>query len=109
MANCAQPCERHIIGMSIWVPMTSLLIQFKVQDYAKWRAGYDGNESNRASNGVGEGKVFQDSDDMNSITLLFDVTDAEKARAYVDSDDFKQVQARAGVIPPPTVTWLTEA
>ena len=89
--------------------MTSVLVHTKVQDYSKWRAVYDENESKRASNGMGEGKVFHDSDDMNSITLLFEVTDLEKARAYVDSDELKQAQLKGGVIPPPTVIWLTEA
>ena len=109
MANCAQPCRRHIAGMSIWVPMTSLLVQVKVQDYSKWRAVYEEYASKRASSGIGEGKVFRDSDDMNSIAILFEVTDSEKAHAYTDSDDLKQAMLKGGVIPPSTVTWLTEA
>ena len=89
--------------------MTSILIQVKVQDYSKWRAVYDENESNRASNGMGGAKVYRNSDDANSVALFIDVTDMEKARAYVDSDELKQTQMKGGVIPPPTVTWLNEA
>ena len=70
---------------------------------------YDENASKRGSNGMGEGKVFRNSEDMNGIAILFEVTDLEKARAYVDSDDLKQAQLKGGVIPPPTLTWLTEA
>ncbi len=89
--------------------MTSILVQIKVQDYSKWRAVYDENESSRASNGMGVAKVYRNSDDMNSVALFIDVTDMEKARAYVDSDELKQTQMKGGVIPPPTVTWLNEA
>ena len=89
--------------------MTSIWVQIRVQDYSKWRAVYDENTSSRASNGMGEHHVFRNSNDMNSIAILLEVTDLEKARAYVDSDELKQVQLKGGVIPPPTVTWLTEA
>ena len=95
--------------MYVWFAMTSILVQIRVQDYSKWRAVYEENESKRASNGMGEHHVFRNSDDMNSIVLLFEVTDLEKARAYVDSDELKQAQLKGGVIPPPTVTWLTGA
>ncbi len=89
--------------------MTSILIQVKVQDYSKWRAVYEENVSNRASNGMGAGKVYRSADDTNSIAIFIDVTDMEKARAYADSDELKQTQMKGGVIPPPTVTWLNEA
>ena len=89
--------------------MTSILVQMKVQDYSKWRAVYDENVSNRASNGMGVGKVYRNSDDMNSVAVFIEVTDLKKARAYADSDELKQAQMKGGVIPPPTLTWLNEA
>lgn len=91
------------------MPMTSILIQVKVQDYTKWRAVYDENASSRASHGMGWGKVYRNSDDANSIAIFLEITDMEKARAYADSDELKQAQMKGGVIPPPTVTWLNEA
>ena len=89
--------------------MTSLLVKFKVQDFVAWKAMYDGNSANRAANGMGVSQVFQTSDDTNKVVLVYPITDTEKARAYMDSDDLKQLQQRGGVIPPAEVTWLNEA
>ncbi len=58
---------------------------------------------------MGAAKIFRDSNNPNSIALLLEVTDLEKARAYADSDALKQSQIKGGVLPPPTVTWLDEA
>ncbi|MEE9283209.1 MAG: hypothetical protein V3U49_03960 [Nitrososphaerales archaeon] len=89
--------------------MTSILAQFKVQEYSKWRAVFDENTSARAAEGMGAAKVFRDSNDGNSVALLLEVTDLDKARAYADSDALKQAQMKGGVIPPPTMTWLDDA
>lgn len=89
--------------------MTSILAQFKVQEYSKWRAVFDENTPARAAEGMGAAKVFRDSNDGNSVALLLEVTDLDKARAYADSDALKQAQMKGGVIPPPTMTWLDDA
>ncbi len=89
--------------------MTSVLVQFKVQEYSKWRAVYEENVETREAQGMGAAKIFRDSNNPNSIALLLEVTDLEKARAYADSDVLKQSQIKGGVLPPPTVTWLDEA
>ncbi len=36
----------------------NLTVHFKVQDYTKWRAGYDASETNRRSVGITNGRVF---------------------------------------------------
>jgi quinol monooxygenase YgiN len=88
--------------------MQHVLVRFKVQEYARWRAVFDENAPTRAAQGMGNGHVFRNSSDPNEIIIVLEVTDLQKARAFVESPELKQAQQRGGVIPPPSITWLNE-
>jgi hypothetical protein len=85
----------------------NLTVHFKVQDYAKWRTGYDARETNRRSAGITNGRVFCNAQDPNDVVVLQDVGDVAKARTYFASEDQKAAMQKSGVIGSPSVRFAT--
>jgi hypothetical protein len=83
----------------------NLTIHHKVQDYTKWRAGYDAHETSRRSAGITNGRVFRNAEDPNDVMVLQDVGDVAKARTWVASDDLKLAMQKAGVVGSPTIRF----
>jgi hypothetical protein len=83
----------------------NLTLHFKVKDYAAWRASYDGNEKNRLSAGITNGRVFRSANDPNDLVVLQDVADVSKARTWLGSDDMKAAMQKNGVIGSPSIRF----
>jgi hypothetical protein len=83
----------------------NLTVHFKVQDYAKWRAGYDTHETNRRSAGITNGRVFCNALDPNDVVVLQDVGDVAKARTFLSSEDQKAAMQKSGVIGSPSIRF----
>lgn len=88
--------------------MPYLIVQHKVQDYAKWKPMYDEHQSTRKANGIRCEQLFQSADDPSDLTILFDVSDIERAREFTQSEDLKNIMQKAGVIGMPTFSFLEE-
>ena len=87
----------------------NVTLHFKVKDYATWRSGYDGNEKNRASAGITNGRVFRRAEDPNDVVVMLDVADVAKARAWYQSDDMKALMQKNGVLGSPTIRFAATA
>ncbi len=87
----------------------NLTIHIKVKDYATWRPAYDGQEKNRLSAGVTNGRVFRNAQDPNDIVILQDVADVAKARTWLGSDDLKATMQKSGVVGSPKVRFAAAA
>ena len=83
----------------------NLTIHHKVQDYTKWRVGYDAHETSRRSAGITNGRVFCNAEDPNDVVVLQDVADVAKARTWVASEDLKSAMQKAGVVGSPTIRF----
>jgi len=84
-----------------------LLIRHRVQDFAKWKAEYDGHRSVRVSAGLKDLDLWHNVDDAKEVFLLFEVADVAKAKAFVTSADLKQTMTRAGVVGAPDISFLS--
>jgi hypothetical protein len=78
--------------------MAHLLVQHAVEDFPRWKAGYDDHKSFRDAAGLTELHLLQGIEDPNYVVLLFEAEDMAKAREFTTSDDLKEVMARLGVI-----------
>ena len=87
----------------------NLTIHIKVKDYSAWRQAYDGNEKNRLSAGITNGRVFRNAQDQNDIVVLQDVADVAKARSLMNSDDMKATMHKSGVVGSPNVRFAAAA
>ena len=58
----------------------NLTVHLKVKDFNAWQTSYNGNEKDRTSAGITNGRVFRSADDANDVVLPEDVADVSKAR-----------------------------
>ncbi len=87
----------------------NLTIHFKVKDFNTWRTSYNGNEKNRTSAGITNGKVFRSADNPNEVVILQDVADVTKARAWYGSNEMKTTMENSGVLGSPSIRFAAAA
>ena len=87
----------------------NLTIHLKVKDFNAWRASYNGNEKNRVSAGITNGRVFRSADDPNDVVILQDVADFSKARTWLGSPEMKTAMEKSGVLGSPSIRFAAAA
>ena len=87
----------------------NLTIHLKVKDFNAWRTSYNGNEKNRVSAGITNGRVFRSADDPNDVVILQDVADVAKARTWLGSPEMKTAMEKSGVIGSPSIRFAAAA
>jgi len=84
--------------------MVYLNVRHTVADYEKWRPLFDEDEARRrAAGATGVNQVYRDVDDPNTITIVLEWDNAEKARKFMDDPALREVMQKAGVIGMPAV------
>ena len=90
--------------------MVYIHIRHRVEDYARWREGYDNHAPARQAGGaVGEAQVMRNVEDPNEVTVLLEWSDLQKARAFIQSVSLKEAMHKAGVQGSPEVRFLETA
>lgn len=90
--------------------MVYLYVRQRVEDYARWREGYDNHAAARqASGATGEVNILRNADDPLEITVLLGWNDLEKAKTFAQSTSLKQAMQNAGVVGQPEVRFLEMA
>ena len=87
----------------------NLTIHLKVKDFNAWRTSYNGNEKNRVSAGITNGRVFRSADDPNDVVLLQDVADVSKARTWLGLPEMKTMMEKSGVLGSPSIRFAAAA
>ena len=87
----------------------NLTIHLKVKDFNAWRTSYNGNEKNRVSAGITNGRVFRSADDPNDVVILQDVADLSKARTWLGSPEMKTMMEKSGVLGSPSIRFAAAA
>ncbi len=87
--------------------MVHMLVQHKVEEFGKWKPIYDGHQEARAAAGLKDLHLWHNIDDPNEIVLLFEISNVEKAKAFVQSPDLKERMAAAGVSSTPDILLLS--
>ena len=86
--------------------MPYIQIGHKVEDYAKWKPGFDEHSAARKAIGSKGGYLFLNIDDPNEVVMFLEVDDLEKARQFVQSEDLRQAMERSGVADQPDIYFL---
>ncbi|MFZ0323450.1 MAG: cyclase [Actinomycetes bacterium] len=89
--------------------MVRLFVRHDVQDYDKWRQGYDDNARMIADNGVRAQAVYRSVDDGNNLTVSHDFDSIEAARSFAGSDELKTAMQALGVVGHPEVWFVEQA
>ena len=87
----------------------NLTIHLKVKDFNAWRASYNGNEKNRVSAGITNGRVFRSPDNPNEVVILADAADVSKARTWLGPPEMKTVMEKGGVLGSPSIRFAAAA
>jgi quinol monooxygenase YgiN len=90
--------------------MVYLYVRHRVEDYARWREGYDNHAAARQAGGAtDEAYVMRNVDDPNEITIILGWSDLQKARAFTQSASLKEAMQNAGVTGQPESRFLEAA
>ena len=77
--------------------VTHLHVGFKVENYQKWKEGYDASIEQRKAAGEISFQVFRNVDAPNTVTVLSVQKSVEQVQAFMDSPDLKARMAAAGI------------
>jgi hypothetical protein len=86
--------------------MNYVLIRHKVADFARWKTVFDAHRVTRQEAGLKERYVLRGVQNLNEVVILLEAEDLQKARAFVDSADLREVMEKAGVLGKPDVCFL---
>ncbi len=88
--------------------MNYLLVHHQVNDFAKWKVGYDAHGNMRQKAGLKEVSLLHGQNDENDVTLLFEAKDLDKAKAFAESTDLKDTMKKLGVVGKPDISFLKD-
>ena len=88
--------------------MTYVLFNTKVKDFAKFKEVFESAKTKRHEAGITEKYVLRGIDDRNEVTLLLEVKDVTRAKAYYDSPFLRDAMARGGVIGRPEFHFFND-
>jgi heme-degrading monooxygenase HmoA len=87
--------------------MVYIYVRQNVEDYARWREGFDNHASARqAAGATDEAYVMCNVDDPTEVTVILGWSDLQKARAFTQSASLKEAMQNAGVVGPPEIRFL---
>lgn len=83
-----------------------LAVSHHVKDFDAWLKVYDGEgAAGRSVHGLIERGIARNLYDSNTVSVLFEISDMEKAKARMASPELKKMMTDAGVDTPPTIRW----
>ena len=90
--------------------MPYALAILKLEDYAKWEAGFKSDDSIawRKESGQKSYQIFRTDDDPNKIALLIEWDNLDNARQHVQSEKLRKIHQDVGLIGEPEVYFLHE-
>ena len=89
--------------------MPYVLIRHKVEDYAKFRTGYNEHGSTRKAGGCKGTHVFRNAENPNEIVILLEWDELENARQLIQSEDLREEMKRSGLADQPDIYFLDDA
>lgn len=75
----------------------------KVKDWDAWKKGFDDHKQARVDAGLIDRSVGYSDGDNHMVSLVFAITDMQKANAFMKSKDLKDKMEKAGVVGAPTI------
>jgi heme-degrading monooxygenase HmoA len=87
--------------------MVYIQVQHTVEDYARWKEGFDNHAAARQAGGAtDEVYTMRNVDNQNELTVILGWSDLEQARAFTQSASLKEAMQKAGVTGPPEIRFL---
>ena len=78
--------------------MTVLLCRNRVSDFSKWKGVFDSHAQAHLDAGLHLKGILRGVEDANNVFFLFEVTDLEKARAFISNPAAAEAGKASGVL-----------
>jgi heme-degrading monooxygenase HmoA len=88
--------------------MPYTLVRITVEDFDKWKLVFEEAAALRQSYGSVGVQVFRVVDKPNEVVLVGEYENLEHARQLFQSQEFREVTKRAGLVGPPDVTFMIQ-
>jgi hypothetical protein len=82
---------------------TRVIVTHKVKDRQQWRKTFDAHKQSRIDAGMSDRAIGYSIDDDHMVTVVFNISDMAKAKAFMNSKDLKDKMAEAGVMGKPDI------
>ena len=86
----------------------TVIVSLKVRDFDVWKATFDGHASAREVAGI-NASAYRNIDDAGNAVAIGTAPSKEAFIAFFSAPEMKDVQANAGVLGPPEITFLEKA
>lgn len=87
---------------------TTIINSHKVENFAKWKQGFDEGAEMRKQLGINIKGIFQSVEDENYVTIISEMPSPEIAKAVLSSPELKAAGQKAGVISAPEIKFLNQ-
>ena len=87
-------------------PKHMVYVIHDVANYDEWKKHFDADESRRQQYGLNVISVMRDLENENRIHIAMAAADLERARAFANGEDLRNVMQQAGVTGAPKVYFL---
>jgi len=78
--------------------MTVMLCRNRVSDFSKWKAVFDSHAQAHRDAGLHLKNVWRGVEEPNNVFFLFEVTDTDKARAFISNPAAAEAAQTSGVL-----------
>ena len=82
-----------------------VMVKHKVKDWDAWKKVFDDHKPARVDAGLTDRVLGHDVADNHNVTIVFAVSDVDKAKAFMNSDDLKNRMKEGGVEGKPDFFW----
>ncbi len=86
--------------------MAYVIIKHNVEDFDKWKEGFDNAAEMRSQAGEKSVQIFRDSEDQNLIFGVVEFESKEQAQAFFGSEELKAKMGEAGVVGEPAIYFV---
>lgn len=87
---------------------TTIVNTHKVENFSKWKEGFEAGANMRKELGITIKGVFQSVEDENTVTVISEMASPEMAKAILSSPEMKAAGQKAGVISAPEIKILKQ-
>ncbi|MEK6322545.1 MAG: hypothetical protein AABN33_12790 [Acidobacteriota bacterium] len=78
--------------------MIRMLCRNKIADFEKWKAVFDSHADAQREAGLRLEHLWRSVEDPNNIFFVFEVSDIEKARAFINAPEAEEAGRASGVL-----------
>jgi heme-degrading monooxygenase HmoA len=90
--------------------MTTIFIKHTVEDFEKWKAGFDAHATTREEYGSPEDyRLFREAETPNEVVIIAEWESPEAFRRFMKESDVEEKMGELGVLSEPEVHILEES